>query len=77
MNMTTSEIKELIIEALAHPEAEEGLYFRNFRNLHEEDVRPAVEGTQEEVLECLKELVEEGKVRVDETGEELIFHLIK
>jgi hypothetical protein len=74
---TEDAIKNLILEALAHPEAEEGLYFRNFRNLHEEDARPIVEGTQEDVLECLRQLVEEGKVRMDDQTEEPIFHLIK
>ena len=45
-------IKAQILQALAHPEAEEGLYFRNFVHLHEEDEREAVEG-DEEVIQRL------------------------
>ena len=66
-------IKQQIITALLHPEAEEGLYFRNFTILHEEDERPAVEGDQLEILEALRELIDEHRVRVDETGKEVVF----
>ena len=70
-----SEIKKDILSALAHPEADEGLYFRNFQNLHEEDERPIVRGTQKQALDALKELIEEGKVIVDDSFDELIFKL--
>ena len=66
-------IKQQIIAALLHPEAEEGLYFRNFTLLHEEDERPVVEGDQLEILEALRELIDEHRVRVDETGKEVVF----
>lgn len=66
-------IKQQILEALRHPEAEEGLYFRNFTILHEEDERPIVEGNQLEILEALKELIEAEKVRVDESGKDVVF----
>jgi len=68
-------IKDQIIAALRHPEAEEGLYFRNLMHLHEEDERPAVEGEEKEVLVALNELVKEGKVLLDQTQEDLIFQL--
>ena len=68
-------VKEQIVSALQHPEAEEGLYFRNFANLHEEDERPAVEGDQLEILDALKELIDEGMVVVSEGDEELVFTL--
>ena len=66
-------IKQQILAALTHPEAEEGLYFRNFTVMHEEDERPMVEGDQLEILEALRELIEESRVRVDETGKEVVF----
>lgn len=69
-------VKGQIIKALAHPEAEEGLYFRNLHHHHEEDERELVEAGQEEILEALKELIDEGRVRTDETGEEIIFFLV-
>lgn len=66
-------IKAQILEALNHPEAEEGLYFRNFTNLHEEDERQIIEGDELEILDALRELIDEERVRVDETGKEVIF----
>lgn len=71
----TGQTKQDILQALAHPEACEGLYFRNFAHLHEEDERPVVRGNQEQILEALRELIDEGKVRVSEEAEELIFFL--
>ena len=73
--MEKTQVKQQIMQALQHPEAEEGLYFRNFANLHEEDERPAVEGDQLEILDALKELIDEGVVTVTEGEEELVFAL--
>lgn len=73
----TGMVKNQIIEALTHPEAQDGLYFRNFQNLHEEDERPAVEGDQVLVLDALMELIGEGKVKVDDAEKEVIFHLAR
>ena len=75
MTSKKDEIKKQILAALKHPEAEEGLYFRNFSHLHEEDERDAVEGDDIEVLDALKDLIESKQVRVDESGEEIIFFL--
>jgi predicted house-cleaning noncanonical NTP pyrophosphatase (MazG superfamily) len=72
---SSEEIKDSIMEVLNHPEAEEGLYFRNFYQLHEEDERRIVPGDEVQILEALKELIEEGKVVADETGSEVVFHL--
>lgn len=74
--MEKTQVKQQIMQALQHPEAEEGLYFRNFANLHEEDERPAVEGDQLEILDALKELIDEGVVTVTEGEEELVFALV-
>ena len=72
-----SKIKFQIVEALSHPEAEEGLYFSNLFNLHEEDERPRVSGSPMEIDKALAELVDEGKVRLDESGPESIAYLIR
>jgi hypothetical protein len=70
-------VKNQILIALAHQEAEEGLYFRNFANLHEEDERDPVEGDEVAILDALSELMREGKVVADESGDEIIFALAK
>ena len=75
--MNSNEIKEDIVSALSHPEASDGLYFRNFSNLHEEDERPAVRGSQVEILDALKLLLEEGTVTLQEGDVEAVFHLSK
>lgn len=69
------QIKAQIITALSHPEAEEGLYFRNFYHLHEEDERPAVVADEIKILDALKELISTGDVVLDETGPEAVFFL--
>ena len=73
--MDNNQIKEDILSALSHPEAEDGLYFRNFANLHEEDERPVVRGSQVEILDALKILLEEGTVVLQEGDVEAVFHL--
>ncbi len=75
MGKNLDKIKEQVLAALRHPEAEEGLYFRNFRHLHEEDERPMVNADQVELLDALNELIGEGKVQMDESCEEVVFHL--
>lgn len=68
-------IKADILEALAHSEAEEGLYLENLQVVHEEEERIPVRGTQYEILEALRELIEEGRVGTNEDGEKVIFFL--
>ena len=68
-------VKSQILKALKHPEADEGLYFRNFSNLHEEDERPVVEADEVQILDALSELMHEGKVVMDESGKEAVFHI--
>lgn len=70
-----AQIKQEIILALRHPEAEEGLYFRNFCLLHEEDERPSVRGEEVDILDALKELLEEGVVEMSDEGKEAVFSL--
>jgi hypothetical protein len=71
-----SAIKTQILAALGHPEASDGLYFRNLWHLHEEDERAPVEGDEVSILDALKELIELGQVEMDETGKEVIFKLV-
>ncbi len=77
MSADKSSVKEQIVAALEHPEAEEGLYFRNFFHLHEEDERPAVMADQVDVLDALKELIAEGRVVMEEAEDEAVFRLIQ
>ena len=67
-------VKAQILEALSHPESEEGLFFSNFAHLHEEDERSPVEAKDEEILDALEELIREGKVRMDEDSQRAVFH---
>ena len=72
---TKERIKQEILAALKHPEADEGLFFRNFAHLHEEDERPGVDGTPQQIQEALAELVDEGLVIADTAREEPVFAL--
>lgn len=73
--MDTETVREQVLTALRHPEAEEGLYLDNFIYLHEEDVRPRVKATELEILDALKGLIDEGRVVADESGKAVIFKL--
>jgi hypothetical protein len=75
--MTGTTIRSQILSALSHSEAEEGLYFDNLVAVHEEEERNVVVGSQLEILDELKNLIDEGLVEVREEGEALIFSLAK
>ena len=75
METDRDRLKTQILVVLKHPEAEEGLYFRNFFHLHEEDERPAIEAEEPEILEALHELIQEGKVTMNDGPDEVIFRL--
>ncbi|MCB0337410.1 MAG: hypothetical protein KDD62_13935 [Bdellovibrionales bacterium] len=68
-------IKDDIIAALSHVEAEDGLYLNNLQVVHEEEERPIVRGTQLQILDALKELIDEGRVVTNEEGSDIIFML--
>jgi len=68
-------VKTQIIQSLSHPEADEGLYFRNFAQLHEEDERPMVMAKEQEIFDALNELVREGKVHLIGSGDDVVFML--
>ncbi len=75
MKRDLNKVKGQILAALEHPEAQEGLYFRNFFHLHEEDERPAVEAEEVDILDALQELIHEGKIKMNQGGEDAVFHL--
>ena len=68
-------VKEQVLQALRHPEADEGLYLRNLRTLHEEDQRPAVNAGEDEIISALNELVAEGLVHIDESSGQVVFQI--
>lgn len=68
-------IKAQVLKALHHPEAGDGLYFRNFFRLHEEDERVGVDAERAEILAALNELISEGEVQMDGDGQEVIYQL--
>jgi len=72
----STKVRDSIIKALSHVEAEDGLYFRNFFLLHEEDQRPGVKASTKEILSALNTLLKEGKVRVDYDELEVTFRLV-
>lgn len=68
-------IKKQIVDALSHPEAEDGLYFNNLIVVHEEEERPIVQGEEPEIRAALKQLQQEGRITVSGEGEAAIFRL--
>lgn len=75
MELTLEDIKKDILSALSHIEAEDGLYLNNLQVVHEEEERTPVRGTQVQILDALKVLIEEGRVETNESGEDVIFIL--
>lgn len=74
--MTRTAIREQILAALSHPEAEDGLYFNNLIVVHEEEERPIVQGEERDILVVLTELIDEGLVSSTGEGDQRIFSLI-
>lgn len=68
-------IREQILAALKHPEAEDGLYFNNLIVVHEEEERPIVEGAETEVQKVLDTMVEEGELTVVGEGSQRIYSI--
>lgn len=68
-------IKNQIVAALSHPEAEDGLYFNNLIVVHEEEERPIVQGEEGEVRKVLEHLIHDGIVESSGSGEGAIFRL--
>lgn len=68
-------IKKQIVDALSHPEAEDGLYFNNLIVVHEEEERPIVAGDEREIRAALDQLKRDGRIEVVGDGETAIFQL--
>ena len=77
MTRDLKRIKSQIQTALSHEEAEEGLYFDNLIAVHEEEERPVVTGSDEDILDALKEMISAGEIEVDDSGELPVFSLSK
>ena len=75
MSNSITEIKQTLIKALTHQEAEDGLYFRNFFNMHEADERPMVKASKEDISKALTELIRENKVKLSNFDDDVIFML--
>ena len=75
MSKNITEIKQTLIQALKHQEAEDGLYFRNFFNMHEADERPMVKASKEDISKSLNELIKENKVKLSSFDDDVIFML--
>lgn len=73
--MSAERIRKEILAALEHPEAEDGLYFSNLTELYEEEERPAVVGDDLEILDALKQLIDDGIVITSEGEAGTIFLL--
>lgn len=70
-----TQVKQSILDALSHAEAEDGLYLRNFWHLHEEDERPKVQASMPEIISALNQLVREGQVSIDYDQLDVVFRL--
>ncbi len=75
MAIDMTQLKSQILDILNHPEAEDGLYFRNFFLLHEEDERKALGATQLDTLAALTALIRDGRVKLGMNADEIIFEL--
>jgi hypothetical protein len=75
--MNDNSIREQILAALSHPEAEDGLYFNNLIVVHEEEERPIVEGDEGVILQTLDDMVLEGTLSVTGEGAQRIYMLLQ
>ena len=74
--MYQSLIRDQIVAALSHPEAEDGLYFNNLIVVHEEEERPIVEGDETVILQVLEDMRSEGLICVSGDGNQRIYALV-
>jgi len=70
-------VKQEVVEALRHEEADEGLYFSNLYELHEEDERSPVSGEISVIEQAVKELVSEGRVTIRDDEGAVVLSLVK
>ncbi|MCB0352378.1 MAG: hypothetical protein KDD64_02600 [Bdellovibrionales bacterium] len=71
----TESIKDEILAVLSHPEAEDGLYLRNFLFLHFEDERPEVHASSKQLMRALNELIRDGDIRIASFDDQVVFRL--
>jgi hypothetical protein len=77
VSMSNNSIREQIMAALSHPEAEDGLYFNNLIVVHEEEERPIVEGDETIILQVLDDMVFDGTLSVSGEGSQKIYMLVQ
>jgi len=75
--MNDNAIRDQILAALSHPEAEDGLYFNNLIVVHEEEERPIVEGEETLVMQVLDDMVSDGLISVSGEGSQRIYMLVQ
>lgn len=68
-----TKIKDEIVSALSHPEAEEGLFLANLLVVHEEDDRPQVSGNDKEILSAIESLIVDKKVSLTHDQGRVVF----
>lgn len=73
MKANRDNIKKQILAALSHVEGEDGLYLNNLLVVHEEEERPVVSGTEAEVKAALSDLVRDGLVEAEGSGDLIIY----
>ena len=77
MGNKLTRIKQEILSALSHVEAEDGLYFNNLIVVHEDEERQIVSGDEQEVQAALKELLAEQMIRSEAGNGNEIYHLTR
>lgn len=70
-------LKEQIITALNHAEAEDGLFFQNFIIVHESEDRQPVTTNDAGLIYALEDLVKDEKVTMAAMDGKVIFQLKK
>ncbi len=76
MKQLLDEVKREVLLALSHQEAEDGLFYSNFRSLHEEDERPTVNSPSNLLNEALTDLVRDGVIELGEVSDKVVFRLV-
>lgn len=72
---THDEVRQQILQALRHQEAEAGLFFRNFVIQHEADERPEVFADPNCIMVELESLVRDGIVHLEQQDTQVVFSL--
>lgn len=72
---SNQKIKDEILSALSHPEAQDGLYFWNLGHVSEMDLRPRVRADDDDIYLALLELLRDEEVIMESGENEAVFRL--